>query len=153
MTTFTGGAAMRVFIVDDSPYVRQRLATVVSELSGAIELIGQAEDAARAVEAIRRLKPDLVILDLKLPGGNGIHVLREIKQDVPTPIVLILTNYPYPQYRKQCHEAGADFFFDKSMDFDKVPELLQQLHSPCQTNPDNNRLRSDTRMSVSPISL
>ncbi|MBI2882442.1 MAG: response regulator transcription factor [Candidatus Methylomirabilis oxyfera] len=129
---------MRVFIVDDSAYVRQRLATVVSELSDAIELIGQAEDAPRAVEAIRRLKPDLVILDLQMPGGGGIRVLREIKQDTPAPIVLILTNYPYPQYRTQCQKAGADFFFDKSMDFDRVPELLQQLHPVCRTNADNS---------------
>ncbi|HWR20606.1 MAG TPA: response regulator transcription factor [Verrucomicrobiae bacterium] len=118
---------MRVFIVDDSAPVLERLAAVVSELAVTIELVGQAQDAPGAAEAIRRLKPDLVILDLRIPGGGGIHVLREIKQHAPAPIVVILTNYPYPQYRKQCHEAGADFFFDKSMDFDKVPALLQQL--------------------------
>lgn len=118
---------MRVFIVDDSAVMRERIAAIVSELSDAIELIGQAEDAPAAAEAIRRLKPDLVILDLRIPGGGGIHVLREIKADATAPIVVILTNYPYPQYRKQCQEAGADFFFDKSMDFDRVPDLLQQL--------------------------
>lgn len=118
---------MRVFIVDDSAHVREHLAAIVSDLPDTVELAGQAQDAPGATEAIRHLKPDLVILDLQMPGGSGIHVLREIKKDAPAPIVLILTNYPYPQYQKQCHEAGADFFFDKSIDFDKIPALLQQL--------------------------
>ena len=144
---------MRVFIVDESAIMRERLAAIISDLAGAIELIGQAEDASGAAEAIRRLKPDLVILDLRTRSGSGIQVLREIKADATAPIVVILTNYPYPQYRKQCQELGAEYFFDKSMDFDRVPELLQQLHPLCRTNPDNNGKRSDTAISVSPISL
>ena len=45
----------------------------------------------------------------------------------PSCVVIIFTNYPYPQYRKKCMEAGADFFFDKSMEFEKIPEVLGQL--------------------------
>lgn len=118
---------MRVFVVDDSDIVRERLATMLSELTEKIELIGQAQDPLEATESIRKLKPDLVILDIRLRGGSGIDVLREIKKDEPAPIVMILTNYPYPQYRKKCKNAGADFFFDKSTEFDKASEVVQQL--------------------------
>ena len=62
-----------------------------------------------------------------MPGGSGIDVLREIKQNNQTPLVIVLTNYPYPQYRRKCMDAGADFFFDKSTEFDKVTEVLKQL--------------------------
>lgn len=117
---------MRVFIVDDSAIVRERLATMFSELTD-IELIGQAQHPLEATESIRKLKPDLVILDIRLRGGSGIDVLQEIKQGNAAPIVMILTNYPYPQYRKKCADAGAEHFFDKSAEFDKVPEVLQKL--------------------------
>ncbi len=118
---------MRVFIVDDSAIVRERLVAMFSELID-IELIGQAQHARGAAESIRKLKPDLVILDIRLGGGSGIDVLQDIKQDKAAPMVMILTNYPYPQYRKKCADAGADFFFDKSTEFDKVPEVLKKLN-------------------------
>ena len=118
---------MRVFIVDDSAIVRDRLATMFAELTDDIELIGHAQDSREATEAIRSLKPDAVILDIRMPGGSGIEVLQEIKKETPAPIVMMLTNFPYSQYRKRCMEAGADFFFDKSTDFDRVPQVFQKL--------------------------
>ena len=51
-----------------------------------------------------------------MPGGTGIDVLREVKCDSPTPIVMILTNFPSPEHREMCKAAGADFFFNKSTD-------------------------------------
>lgn len=117
---------MRIFIVDDSAVVRERLIEVLSGLPTG-QIIGQAVGAAEAVEAIRRMRPDVVILDLHLLEGNGIQVLQQIKKDAPGPIVLVLTNYPYPQYRKQCLETGADYFFDKSLEFDMVHEVIRQL--------------------------
>lgn len=107
--------------------VLERLARMLSELPGAVELIGQASDAREAAEAIRRLRPDVVILDIRMPRGSGIDVLREIKREMPSPVVLMLTNHPYPQYRETCRKMGADFFFDKSTEFEKIPEVLQRL--------------------------
>lgn len=118
---------MRVLIVDDSAIVRERLAALIGQWSLTIELIGQAQNALEAREAIWRLKPDLITLDIQMPGGSGIDVLKEIKKEASAPVVLILTNYPHPQYRKTCMQAGADYFFDKSTEFDKVAEVLQEL--------------------------
>ena len=100
---------------------------MISELTEDIEVIGQAQDVPEVFEAIRTLKPDAVILDISMPGGSGIDVLKEIKRDAAAPIVVILTNYPYPQYRKRCAEEGAEFFFDKSTEFHLVSEVLRQL--------------------------
>ena len=122
---------VRVFIVDDSAIIRERLEMLLSELKG-VEIIGQAKGSTEAEEAIPKLKPDVVILDIRMHGGNGIEVLKNIKKDKNSPLVIMLTNYPYPQYRKKCKDAGANFFFDKSTEFDKVFEVLTKTNNPAR---------------------
>jgi len=117
---------LKVFIADDSLVVREHLVTMLDELAG-IEIVGQAENVAEAISAIRNLKPDVVILDIRMPGGSGIDVLQSIKQDRAASMVIILTNYPYPGYQQKCLAAGADFFLDKSTEFDQIPKLLERF--------------------------
>ncbi len=117
---------IKVFIVDDSLIVREHLVTMLNELAG-IEIVGQAEDVAAAISAIQKLQPDVVILDIRIPGGSGIDVLEHVKQNQVAPIVIILTNYPYPGYRRKCLQAGADFFLDKSTEFDQISALFEQF--------------------------
>ncbi len=117
---------MKVLIVDDSPFIRERLISELLEIEG-IEIVGEAKDGIEAQEAIFKLDPELVTLDIRMPGLSGIDVLRDIKASHPDIKVLILTNYPYPQYRRRCMEEGADYFFDKSSEFEKVIEVLKQL--------------------------
>ncbi|HEY2986972.1 MAG TPA: response regulator transcription factor [Candidatus Binatia bacterium] len=119
---------MKVFIVDDSPIVRDRLMTMFSEVEG-IEVIGQAENAVEATERIVALRPDAVVMDIRLASGNGIDVLRSIKKDRPDIEVIMLTLYPYPQYRESCMKAGASFFLDKSTGFEKITEALKTCKS------------------------
>ncbi len=107
---------MRVLIADDSPAVVERLADLLRDVPG-VELAGQAGDVPEAIHCIQRLKPDAVILDLQMPGGSGLDVL----------CVLICTNYPYDQYREECLAAGANYFLDKSAEFEKIPGILSEL--------------------------
>ena len=60
-------------------------------------------------------------------GPATIEVLREVKRLDPAPKVIMLTNYAHAQYRDKCEEAGADFFLDKSTEFDKLPQALEQV--------------------------
>jgi DNA-binding NarL/FixJ family response regulator len=92
-----------------------------------IRIVGYAEDVPQAVESVAKLRPDVVILDIQMPGGSGIDVLETIKKNKPSPIVIMFTNYPYPQYRNKCLAAGADFFFDKSLEFDALTDTLKNL--------------------------
>ena len=119
---------MKVLIADDSEYMRKSLTTLLSRIEG-IEVTGQAAEVSEAINKYQELKPDVVILDIRMPGGSGIDVLRHIKKDNVNSVVIIVTNYPYPQYRKKCLELGANFFFDKSTDFDKIPIVLKQLQN------------------------
>ena len=117
---------MRVLIADDSDILAERLATALKKVSG-IEIVGRAWTAAGASESIWRLKPDVVILDLCMPGGSGISVLENLQRDIATPVVIVLTNYGQSQYRKRCLAKGASYFFDKSVEFEKVVEIVRNL--------------------------
>ncbi|MDQ3745658.1 MAG: response regulator transcription factor [Acidobacteriota bacterium] len=115
-----------VFIVDDSKGLRERLADMVSEING-IAVLGQAGSAAEAIDGIRTLKPRVVILDIQMPGGSGLEVLRTIKQESHPPVVVMLTNHAYPQYRERCMGLGAGYFLDKSREFERLVEIFQLL--------------------------
>ena len=117
---------MKVLIVDDSEIIRKHLIQMLSDLKE-IEIVGEAKDVSGAINSFRKHRPDAVILDIRLPGGSGINVLEKIKNDSSNPIVIMLTNYPYPQYRKKCEELGADFFFDKATEFEKVIDVFKKL--------------------------
>ena len=91
---------MKIFIADDSSVIRDRLNALLSDLPG-VEVIGEAGDAEAALKGIQELNPDVVILDIRMPGGNGITILEQIKRTDASPVVIMLTNYPYPQYRKK----------------------------------------------------
>ena len=122
----TSNKNLTVFLADDSALIRERLPGMLAEITG-VEVIGQAADGIDAVNYIGKLKPDVVVLDIRMPGKNGMEVLQELKEFEPAPCVIMLTNYPYPQYRKKCLDMGADYFLDKSADFDSLFTVLKQL--------------------------
>ncbi|MCX5822605.1 MAG: response regulator transcription factor [Deltaproteobacteria bacterium] len=117
---------MRIFIVDDSKIVCEGLQQMLINIAD-VEIAGQAHNAKDAITSISESKPDVVILDIRLPDLSGIEVLKKIKKEIPPPIVIMLTNYPYPQYRKKCEELGADYFFDKVTEIEEIPKLIEEL--------------------------
>lgn len=117
---------LRVFIADDSPVLRERLLELLREIEG-VEVVGQAKNGVEASNLIWALQPDVVILDIRMEGGNGIDALKTIKKYESAPVVMIFTNYPTHQYKQRCLEGGADFFFDKSTEFEDLMEVFQHL--------------------------
>jgi len=114
---------MKLFIVEDSAIIRGRIMAMVSMLDN-IEIAGSSGETIESMNMIRILKPDTVILDIRLKGGSGIDLLQEIKDEFPEMQVIMLTNYPYAQYQRRCMELGADYFFDKSREFEKIIDVL-----------------------------
>lgn len=121
---------LQVFIADDSELVRERLVSMLCDVDG-VEIVGQADDGSHAADLIRELKPDAVTLDINMPGGSGLDVLQEIRRDVPhfkeAPVVIMLSNYSHALYRRKAMNAGANFFFDKSTEFEKVRDVLMSM--------------------------
>jgi DNA-binding NarL/FixJ family response regulator len=119
---------MRVFVADDSKILRERMINMLTETPG-ITCVGEAGDGEEACYEIAQSKPDAVILDIQMPKENGISVLKKIKRDWPSTVVIIFTNYPFEQYRNRCLDLGADFFFDKTMEPEKPIAVLKRMAS------------------------
>jgi DNA-binding NarL/FixJ family response regulator len=117
---------LTVYIVDDSEVMRERIAESVEDIAG-IEIVGQNGDPFEALDTIRKLHPDVVILDIRLPERSGIDVLKDIKKEFRAAIVIMITNYPYRQYRQGSMAAGADYFFSKIEEFDMIRETLSGI--------------------------
>jgi len=117
---------MKVLIVDDSKIICKGLKQMLTHIAD-VEIVGQAHNAQDAIASISESNPDVVILDIRLPGKSGIDVLKDIR-DKKLPIrVIMLTNYPYPQYREKCKEMGADYFFDKVTEIEEIPNVIEEL--------------------------
>lgn len=117
---------MKVFIADDSEMVRESMIAMLSEIKE-VTAFGQANDTIDAMEAITRFKPDIAILDIQMPYGSGIEVLRRIKARKLPVTVIMYTGYPVPQYVKKCMDEGADFFFSKPKDFGKLIGVITAM--------------------------
>ena len=90
-------------------------------------MVGQTSDAQTAVDSVRRLSPDVVIMDIMLDEGSGIDALQTIKSFDPGPVVFVFTNYTYAEYKEKWMQEGGDFFFSKSSDFRVMLDSLRTM--------------------------
>ena len=121
---------MKVFVVEDSAAVRERLVEMIQEVED-VEVVGEAGSYVKAVAGITSSLPDVAILDIKLADdkGSGIDVLNEVRKTMPAIRAIVMSNYITPQHAKASADAGAEYFLDKSADFDRIPEILRQMGS------------------------
>ncbi len=117
-----------MIIADDSTIMLDRLQQLLLGLKG-VELVGAFGNGTDALSALQMLKPDLAILDNKMPGMKGVDIIREIRKEDSKMKLVLLTFYTDTYYREQAMNAGADYFFSKSDDFEKIPELVDQLRN------------------------
>jgi DNA-binding NarL/FixJ family response regulator len=120
------GHVLKVLIVDDSPLIRERLDRMLSELEQ-VEIVGPAEDGNQALRLFDESQPAVVLLDLEIPGRNGLEVLLEVRKRAEACVVVVLTNYDLPDFRNACLRAGADFVLRKSTEFERVVEIVREL--------------------------
>lgn len=103
---------MRVLLADDHPIVRDGLKAIL-EAQPDIEVVGEAASGQEAAEKVGRLKPDIVIMDLAMPGMSGIEATRHIKQQSPDIKIMVLTMHDSDEYFFQVINAGASGYFVK----------------------------------------
>jgi len=117
---------MKLFIADDSSMIRERIVRMLTNVPN-VQVVGEAADGVETLRGIPETNPDLVMLDLKMPTASGIEILPLIKGLSTPPIVMILTNYATRHHREECVKLGADYFFDKSGEFEKAIEVIESL--------------------------
>jgi NarL family two-component system response regulator LiaR len=103
---------IRVLICDDQDIVRQGLEVILSTASS-IEVVGAAEDGARALELVSQTQPDVVLMDLKMPGMNGIVATQRIRDQFPEVKVLVLTTYDADEWVFDAIRSGASGYLLK----------------------------------------
>jgi DNA-binding NarL/FixJ family response regulator len=102
-----------VLLVDDHPVVVEGLRKLLAA-AGDISVVGEARNAAGAIEQARLLRPDVILLDLRMPGASGVQATRRLREQDSASAVIILTSYGDQAYVRQAIEAGADGYLLKS---------------------------------------
>ena len=120
--------AIRVLVVDDHPVVRQGLRSFLSSREG-IEVVGEASDAEAAVAEAARLSPDVVLLDLAMPGGSGLDAIGRIRADGDGPAVLVLTSFAGEDQVVPAVRAGASGYLLKDVAAPDLEAAIRTLHA------------------------
>lgn len=118
---------IRVFVADDHPLLREGLCSLLKEVPD-IELVGEAREGMEAVVKTQELVPDVVLMDIAMPGLNGLEATRQIKQETPRVKVLILTVHESDQYLRATLEAGASGYVVKTGSSDKLLSAIRAVH-------------------------
>jgi DNA-binding NarL/FixJ family response regulator len=124
---------MKLMIVDDSEVISKRLKELLQDIED-LEIAAIVEDGIQAIAQFTILNPEITILDLMIPRMNGLDVLRSIRSKNQNTVIIILTNYDQSYFRDRCTELGANYFLDKSADFEKVYQICQNTVHPKNIN-------------------
>lgn len=119
---------LKVVLIDDAPVIVSHLESMLAPLEG-VEVLGSAGNVADALALIERVQPNAIVLDLRLPDGSGTRILQHVKQNDDGVAVIVLTAHPSPPVRETCLALGADYFIDKSLEFRRVAQVLEELAS------------------------
>jgi DNA-binding NarL/FixJ family response regulator len=120
--------SLKVFLADDSALIRTRVAALMT--TSAMSVVGQAETPQGCIEGILATRPDVVVLDIQLDGGQGLEVIKAVRPAAPDIAFVVFSNNSGPAYRKRYLGAGAMCFLDKSAEFDQLPAAVKAARQP-----------------------
>ncbi|MBT2485168.1 response regulator transcription factor [Microbacterium sp. ISL-108] len=122
------GGSIRLVIADDQALVRGALGALL-ELEGDLEVCAMAADGAEAIRLVGEIKPDVCLMDIQMPGTDGVEATRGIRAVSPSTRVLIVTTFARPGYLRAALDAGASGFLVKDTPAEKLAEAVRRVHS------------------------
>ena len=117
----------RTLLADGNADLRRRVKELLAAAPD-IEIVGEAADSGEAIRKARQLRPDLVLMDMSMPGANGIDATRRLKREVPEVQVIVLTGYDLRAYREAALSSGASGYVNKKA---LVEALLPAIRDIC----------------------
>jgi DNA-binding NarL/FixJ family response regulator len=136
---------IRILLVDDHMVMRMGLMTATSGEPD-MEVVADAENGAEAVKAYRHHRPDVVVLDLRMPGMSGIETIRQLREEFGNVRILIFSNYASGEEVYQALKAGASGFVVKEMALDRLLEAIRKLYQGEQYIPPEIAMRMGERL-------
>jgi len=119
---------IRILIVDDHNIVRQGLAALLKTVPG-FEVAAEASDGEQAVELFRKHKPDVTLMDLRLPKLNGVEAITRIREGVPGARIVVLTTFDGDEDIYRALQAGAKGYLLKGMDLAELTDAIRSVHA------------------------
>jgi two-component system response regulator DevR len=119
-------AMLKIFLVDNSVLVRQRIAALIGAIKG-VEIVGEAEEPGDALTGIATRDADVIIVDLRLPGGSSLDDLTGLARSSRPVITIVLAIYSSALFREACLSAGANYFFDKASEFNLSRDVIERI--------------------------
>ena len=116
--------ALRVLLVEDSRVLAERLRESLDTLDN-VEVVGLVADETAAVAMVHDQRPDVIILDLQLKEGTGFGVMQRLGEK--RPVIIVFTNYMLPEYQRLANTLGVEYFLNKSVDYERLPQLIQEI--------------------------
>lgn len=127
MTTASEGAGLRLLIADDQALVRGALGALL-DLEPDLTVIGMASDGAEALRLAEELRPDVCLMDIQMPGMDGVEATRRVREASPTTKILIVTTFARPGYLRSALDAGASGFIVKDTPAEQLAEAVRRVH-------------------------
>jgi len=118
---------IRVLIADDHPIVRQGIRSLLSQYDD-LEVAGEAGTGPAVLEQVARIQPDVVLLDIRMAGANGIEIARELRRMRPETRIIILTTYDDEEYLFGALQVGAHAYLLKDVSLDTLPAAIRAIH-------------------------
>jgi DNA-binding NarL/FixJ family response regulator len=145
LKTASSRKKIRILLVDDHMVIRMGLITAATDATD-MEVVADVESGQEALEAFRRHHPDVVILDLRMPGMNGIEVIRVLREEFKQVRILIFSNYATGEEIYQAMKVGASGFVLKEMALDRLLEAIRTVNRGEQYMPSEIAARVGERL-------
>ncbi len=119
---------IRIFVAEDEHLIREALVSLLA-LEDDLEVVGQAASGDEALAGVRRLRPDVVVLDLQMPGPSGIEVATALASDLPGCACVIVTSHGLPGHLKQALARGVRGFVPKTVTGAALADVIRAVHA------------------------
>jgi len=138
-------AKIRILLVDDHIVMRMGLATAANGESD-MEVVAEAENGLEAIQAYQTHRPDIVVMDLRMPKANGIETIQRLRDQFGTVGILVFSNYAGGDVVFQAFKAGASGFVTKEMPLERLLEAIRRVHAGEQYIPPEISMRMNGRI-------